>query len=111
LQDLYVCGFSIQMYHVWQDMEMEEEDAELGRSTTSIGDVLKGSQNRCGENRGEGGVCLQITDIASVGISTQAAWRVDICGVRWSWPIGIARPWDLPSSFSAGILTGSHGEL
>jgi len=67
---LYVCSFSIRMYHVWQDMEMEEEDAELGRSTTSIGDVLKGSQNRCGENRGEGGVCLQITGIASVGIST-----------------------------------------
>ena len=35
---------------------VEEEDAELGRATMSIGDVLKGSQNRCGENRGEGGV-------------------------------------------------------
>ena len=62
----------------WARYEMEEDDAESGRSTMSIGDVLKGSQNRCGENCGEGGVCLHIRDIASAGISTGPAWRVDI---------------------------------
>jgi len=81
LQDLYVCGMSIRIRRIV---------------------VVRIAEKA---------VCLQIRDIASAGISTQAAWRVDIWGVRWSWPVGIARPSDLPSSFVAGRVTGSRGEL